>query len=263
MPIILLTNDDGLGDPGLLALQQCIKEIPDAEILVVAPETNRSASGHAITMHQPLRIKPGRMADGGLGYACSGTPADCVRLAIAGTVDNIVPDLVISGINSGHNMGIDIHYSGTAACAREAAINGVPAIATSTVFRNSVSNIEAVYNTVAVAARQLAEYVLANGLAPNLFLNVNAPGLTSAEAKGMRMTSVGERRYKLNSDKREDPLGYPYYWPYSGRGPSDVYDVDTDVGAVAEGYISVTPVTLDSTDYDYLKKLKSWEIKGA
>lgn len=260
MPIILLTNDDGLSDPGLLALKRVMQGIPDAEILVVAPETNRSASGHSITMHEPLRVKPGMMADGSSGYACSGTPADCVRLALGGTVNNLIPDLVISGINSGHNMGIDVHYSGTAACAREAAINGVPAIATSTVFRSAVDNIEEVYSMVADVGRQLAEYILANGLAPNLFLNVNAPGLTSQQIKGTRITSVGDRSYQLQSDKRQDPMGYPYYWPYSGRGAIDVYDPATDVSAVADGYVSITPITLDPTDYGYLDELKSWKI---
>lgn len=260
MPTILLTNDDGLGDGGLLALKECISKIPDAEILVVAPENNRSAFSHAITMHDGLRLKPGRMADGSRGYACSGTPADCVRLALSGVVDGIVPDLVISGINSGHNMGIDIHYSGTAACAREAAINGVPAIATSTVFRTAVDDIEAVYVPVAETARRYAEHILANGLAPNLFLNINSPGLTSSEVKGVRATSVGERRYSLGADRRDDPFGYPYYWAYGGRGPVDVHDIDTDVGAVAEGYISVTPITLDPTDHGFLPELKSWQI---
>ena len=265
MPIILLTNDDGVGDPGLLALKNAIKTIPNAEILVVAPETNRSASGHSITMHDPLRIKPGVMADGSKAYACSGTPADCVRLALGGAVDGIVPQLVVSGINSGYNMSIDIHYSGTAACAREAAINGVPAIATSTVFRSSVENIDEVYSMVAGVGRQLAEHVLANGLAPNLFLNLNAPGLTSAQIKGIRTTRVGDRSYALQSNQREDPMGYPYYWPYSGRGPVDVYDPNTDVGAVADGYVSVTPITLDSTDHAYLgggslDQLTTWEI---
>lgn len=262
MPTILLTNDDGVGDSGLLALKKSIEQIPDVEILVLAPEGNRSAFSHAITMHESIRMKPGRMADGSAGYACSGTPADCVRLALSGAVDDIVPDMVISGINSGHNMGIDIHYSGTAACAREAAIHSVPAIATSTVFRNSVADIESVYVPVAETARRFAKHILANGLAPNLFLNINSPGLTSSEVKGVRVTSVGERRYGLGTEKRDDPFGYPYYWAYGGTGgPVDVHDVDTDVGAVAEGYISVTPVTLDPTDYGFLTELKSWQIK--
>jgi len=265
MPIILLTNDDGIADPGLLALKRAMETLPDVEILVVAPEQNRSASGHSITMHDPLRIRPGMMADGSQGFACSGTPADCVRLALAGTVNDIIPQLVVSGINSGYNMGVDIHYSGTAACAREAAINGVPAIATSTTFRSSVENIEEVYRMVAGVGRQLAEYILADGLPPNLFLNLNAPGLTSEQVKGIRITSVGGRSYSLQSNRREDPMGYSYYWPYSSGNPVDVYDPNTDVGAVADGYVSVTPITLDSTDHTflnsgYLGQLTSWEI---
>jgi 5'-nucleotidase len=256
MPTILITNDDGAHDPGLLALKQALSDVGD--VVVLAPERNRSAISHAITMHKPLRIFPVTLADGSQGYTCSGTPADCVRLAAGGVLD-VQPDLVVSGINAGHNLGSDVYYSGTVACAREAIINGLPAIAVSSVFpRHAPVDIQCIWRTAADMVRRLAQQVLQRGLPPQTLLNVNVPGMEPEQIKGVRITRVGSRAYKPNPVQRHDPFGRAYYWP-SGIGPFDEGDEMSDVGAVAHGYISITPIQLDVTHYDFAEELKTWD----
>ena len=252
MSTILITNDDGAHDPGLLALKRAVEKL--ADVIVLAPERNRSAVSHQITMHKPLRVKPVVLADGFTAHTCSGSPADCVRLA-AGGVLGVKPDLVISGINAGHNMGVDIYYSGTVACAREATINGLPAIAFSSVYpHRATAPIEEIWAACGKVAATLVSNVLQNGLPRQTLLNVNLPGLPYEQLKGLKITRIGSRSYKLEPEQRADPFGQAYYWPM-GDGPFDDHDEGTDVGAVAHGYVSITPITLDATNYDFMDEL--------
>jgi 5'-nucleotidase len=254
MPTILVTNDDGVHDPGLLVLKQELEDLGD--VMVLAPERNRSAISHAITMHKPLRIQSVTLADGSAAHTCSGTPADCVRLA-AGGVLGTRPDLVVSGINAGHNLGSDVYYSGTVACAREAAINGIPGIAVSTVFPHlAPASIEEIWRMAAAAVRTLVISVRREGLPEHTLLNVNVPGVHPEELKGQRITRIGSRSYRLRPEQREDPFGRAYYWP-AGTGPHDEEDETSDVGAVGRGYISVTPIRLDATHYGWIEQFEA------
>lgn len=264
--MILLTNDDGAHDPGLLALKVALADLDD--IMVLAPERNRSAASHAITMHKPLRVLPVTLADGSTGYTCSGTPADCVRLAAGGVLGR-TPNLVISGINAGHNLGTDTYYSGTVACAREAVIHGLPAIAVSTVSARMLpkeagepADIESLRDLCVDTVRKLVHSVWEHGLPERTLLNVNVPGVAPSQIKGTRITRLGRRSYQLDPVERQDPFGRPYYWP-AGKGPIDEADETSDVGAVSHGYISITPIQLDNTHYAYMNALSDVVSHGS
>ncbi|MCB0161307.1 MAG: 5'/3'-nucleotidase SurE, partial [Caldilineaceae bacterium] len=222
MPTILITNDDGVHAPGLLALKQALSRI--ADVVVLAPERNWSATGHAKTMHKPLRITDVTLADGSPAKCSSGGPTDCVALAAAGIL-GVMPNLVVSGINAGHNLGIDITYSGTVACAMEATIKGMPGIAVSSVFPNqTTADMTDVRALAADVAAEVAQQVLERGLPPGTLLNVNVPGITAAEYKGMHITRMGSRNYDTAEVlEREDPYGRPYYW-LGGSPPIDIPD---------------------------------------
>lgn len=256
MATILITNDDGVTSVGLLALRQGLSRL--GEVVVLAPERNWSASSHAKTMHKPLRITPVTLADGSAAYASSGSPTDCVALAAGGAL-GVMPDLVVSGINAGYNLGIDVTYSGTVACAMEATIKGMPGIAVSTAWSAPTGvDLAAIHAKAAEIACLLAEEVLAKGLPAGTLLNVNVPGLDPTQVRGIHMTRMGHRRYPTGElIERQDPRGTPYYW-LGGEAPVDQLDDGTDVGAVANGFVSVTPVTLDMTDYTFLAELSHW-----
>jgi len=252
MPYILVTNDDGVEAPGLLALKKALEEV--GEVAVFAPDHNWSAAGHPKTMHKPLRVNEVRLADGSPAYTSNGAPSDCVAMAILGILPRR-PDLVVSGINLGGNMGHDITYSGTVAAAMEAVISGIPAIAVSVdTFSPDVD-----FSVAARFAAEIARYVLEKGLPPYTLLNVNVPALPPEEIKGVQLTRLGRRLYKDILVKRKDPRGKDYYW-IGGGPPEDVIEEGTDVGAVANGYISVTPLHLDMTDYSLLEQLRDWDI---
>jgi 5'-nucleotidase len=258
MPTILLTNDDGVYSPGLLALKQGLEQI--ADVIVLAPERNWSVTSHSKTMHKPLRMQQVALADGSMAHSSSGSPTDCVALAVAGVLGTM-PDLVVSGINLGHNLGIDITYSGTVACAMEAVIKGIPGIAVSSVTVSQTdADLHAIHARTARVASELASQVLARGLPQRTLLNVNTPGIDPAQWGGVHSTRMGQRHYP--DDKlleRQDPYGRPYYW-LGGGLPKDALDDGTDVGAVANGYVSVTPITLDLTHYEFLAELKDWDL---
>jgi len=256
MPTILVTNDDGVQAPGLLALKQALGDLGD--VMVLAPERNRSAVSHSITMHKPLRLYPVTLGDGSEGYICSGTPADCVRLA-AGGVLRARPDVVISGINAGHNMGSDVYYSGTVAGAREGVINGMPGIAVSTVFAHETPvSMARIWQMATDVVCTLVQQVWQHGLPDHTLLNVNVPGVDPDHLRGVRITRIGGRSYRLHPIQREDPFGRAYYWP-AGTGPIDEADEASDVGAVANGYVSVTPLKLDATHYEFSEELRNWD----
>lgn len=248
-PHILVTNDDGVQSPGLLALKQVLEAV--GEVTVFAPDRNWSAAGHSKTMHKPLRIQRVALADGSPAYTTNGAPSDCVGLALLGAIP-ARPDLVVSGINQGANLGHDITYSGTVAGAMEAVVGGIPAIAVSMDARDW-HDFAAVSATVA----GLARLILSQGLPPNILLNVNAPALPSDRLQGIAVTRLGKRVYRDVLIEREDPKGQPYYW-IGGEPPTGVVEDGTDIGAVAGGYISVTPLSMDMTEYSLLDHLKKW-----
>ncbi|MEX1020727.1 MAG: 5'/3'-nucleotidase SurE [Litorilinea sp.] len=259
MATILVTNDDGVYSPGLLVLKQALADL--GTVIVLAPERNWSASSHAKTMHKPLRVNSVMLADGSEAHMASGSPTDCVALAADGVL-GAMPDLVVSGINSGHNLAIDITYSGTVACAMEATILGVPGIAVSAPGPNQVGvdALMPILEATGRVARTVAAAVLAQGLPNATLLNLNTPSLPPAQWRGLQVTRMGHRHYPLGElVERQDPGGKPYYW-LGGTGPVDRHDDGTDVGAVNAGYVSVTPVSLDLTDQAFLPKLADWSL---
>lgn len=258
MATILVTNDDGVYSPGLLALKQALEKV--AEVIVLAPERNWSATSHSKTMHKPLRVQPVVLADGSAAHASSGSPTDCVALAIGGVLGT-QPDLVVSGINLGHNLGIDVTYSGTVACAMEAVIKGVPGVAVSGPFAEQAKdNLHEIQAQTAQIAAEVALEVLARGLPHRTLLNINTPTSDPAHWRGLHITRMGQRDYpKDELLERSDPYGRPYYW-LGGGGPLDALDDGTDVGAVAQDFVSVTPIMLDMTHHAFLGELSTWEI---
>ncbi|HIC90191.1 MAG TPA: 5'/3'-nucleotidase SurE [Anaerolineae bacterium] len=251
MSDILVTNDDGIHATGLLVLKQALEKV--GNVVVFAPNHNWSAAGHTKTMHKPLRVERVTLADGTEAFASSGAPSDCVGLALLGLIPQ-KPALVVSGINDGPNLGADVTYSGTVAGAMEAVVNGVPAIAVSLDWGDGRDELLA-----AQVAARLAAQVLDRGLPPNVLLNVNVPALPRDQVKGIRMTRLGQRVYRDVLVVRNDPRGKPYYW-IGGKPPTGVPEEGTDIGAVASGYVSVTPLNMDMTDYRFLARLQEWEI---
>ncbi len=250
-PFVLLTNDDGVQAAGLLALFRAVSRSFDVQVL--APEHNWSASGHSKTMHKPLRATPASLADGSPALAISGSPADCVAVALLGLLPRR-PDLVISGINQGANVGQDLTYSGTVSAAMEAVIGGVPGMAI------SLDSYEWTdFDAAAALACSLAEQIVASDLERPLLINVNVPARPMAEIKGVRITRQGRRIYHDELVERRDPRGRVYYW-IGGDPPEGVPEAGTDIGALAEGYVSVTPIMLDLTDYAALPALQGWKL---
>jgi 5'-nucleotidase len=251
---ILLTNDDGYQAPALTALAAAFA--PLGQVTIFAPDHNWSAAGHTKTMHKPLRIAQTALPDGTPLFYTTGTPSDCVGLALLGVVSQW-PDLVVSGINQGPNLGHDVTYSGTLAAAMEATVFGIPAIAASQDIGK-----EGPQGDLAFAARFLADLgrqVLVRGLPANCFLNVNFPALPPEQVKGVQITRLGKRVYRDVLIKRLDPKGRPYYW-IGGEPPGGELEDGTDIGALARGYISVTPLNLDMTDRGQLAALAGWSL---
>ena len=252
---ILLTNDDGILAPGILAAKAVLDEI--AEVVVVAPERQRSAAGHAITLHKPIRLTPTTLPDGTTGHACSGTPTDCVTLGYEIVMESRC-DLVLSGINAGANLGWDLTYSGTVSAAIEGAVLGLPAIAISLVLENggpAPPDFGAAARFTARLAKQLCKAPMPRAT----LLNVNVPHRPEAELRGVTVTHQGRREYVDRILAREDPSGRPYYW-LSGSLREDVPDPGSDVHSVLEDRISVTPVHLDMTAYSLLDVVRAWDL---
>lgn len=242
---ILLTNDDGIFAPGLRALAEALR--PLANLRVVAPEREQSASGHSITLHKPLRMDPVEL-DGISAFATNGTPADCVILGCL-TWDQ-TPDLVVSGINRGANMGEEVLYSGTVSAAMEAALQGHRSLALS-VASYTTDDFRAAARAGALLVRALPRIELP----ADCFLNVNVPSVAWGEIRGIEITRLGKRSYINRVDRREDPRGRAYYW-FTGSPREAQSGEGTDIGAVAEDKISVTPVHYDLTGYDAMPALE-------
>jgi 5'-nucleotidase len=248
---ILLTNDDGIYAKGIEVLHEHLSK--DHDVVVVAPETEQSAVGHAITLTDPLRVKSINRNGAFFGYAVKGTPADCVKLAINELVE-LAPDLVVSGINLGANVGINVIYSGTVSAATEGTILGVPAIAFSI---NSFRDPD--FEPAARFARLLVRQVGEHGLPPHTSLNVNVPAIPESKIKGVRVTRQGITRFVEKFDRRVDPRENVYYWQCGSTPPLDE-DGNTDASALANDCISITPIQHDLTNYDFLESLRSWSF---
>jgi len=257
-PTILVSNDDGVHAPGLVALVQALREV--GHVVVVAPERNWSAVGHTKTMHKPLRatqvVLPA--AEGITAYQSNGSPSDCVALGLLGLAGRPV-DLVVSGINDGANVSTDLLYSGTFAAAAEAAIAGVPAFAISLDAGQYLNYRSAAAFAAALARRMLARTAEAPGERPWL-LNVNVPDRPEAERVGIQVTRLGTRVYRDALVERIDPRGRRYYW-IGGNVPTGLAEEGTDIGALAAGDISITPVHLDLTDEARIEELRAWAAR--
>ncbi len=247
---ILLTNDDGIEASGLRTLAGELGR--DHIVLVAAPDRERSATGHAITMHQPLRARPMTVPGATQAYAVSGTPADCVKLA----VDSLYPgqfDLVLSGINRGANLGTDVLYSGTVSAALEGVILGLPAVAFSL-----AEFADPDFCSCARIAACLVRDIGQKGWPADTLLNVNFPNIE--RPKGLKVTTLGQQRYVNAVQQRQDPWGGTYYW-LAGELSSYENLEPTDVWAVEHGYVSLTPVHFDLTDYRLLKTIEEWQLE--
>lgn len=249
--MILITNDDGFHARGIQALRAGLAEV--SEVLVVAPESEQSAVGHAITLSTPLKVKEVKV-DGVLhGYAVNGTPADCVKIAVTELLDE-PPELVISGVNQGGNLGTCAIYSGTVSAATEAAIMGLPAIAVSL---DSFENQD--FSVAVEFIKAFYPRVIANGLPEGVSLNVNVPALPRDQIKGAVVTRQGKSRVIETFDKRKNPRNETYYW-LAGEMKFCEVEKGTDCEMVAEGYISVTPIHFDLTHFETLDTIKSWKL---
>ena len=240
---ILLTNDDGYFAPGLQTLYQALKAGTNHEISIVAPDSQRSATGHAITLFQPLLLTEHELSAGGKGYAVSGMPSDCVKLAIQGELV-AKPDLVISGLNFGPNLGTDVFYSGTVAAAMEGVLLGVPALA--------VSLASLTYQDFEPAAAFLTEKLeLLIRHNKTGLLNLNFPGKPAAEWRGLKITRLGKAVYENVFERRVNTKGRVYYWQAGDRAVE--LERDTDLYAIQEDYVSLTPMHSELTDIAALK----------
>ncbi len=250
---ILVTNDDGVNAPGLLALAQAMR--PLGNVSVLAPDRNWSASGHVKTLHRPLRVKETSLADGTPALASDGAPSDCVALAILGLIREPI-DLVVSGINPHANLGYDVTYSGTVTAALEACIWGLKGLAVSVESPEDLRG-PLDYGPAAQVAYRVAKTVLKNGLPSGIVLNINVPYLPAERLEEFTITRQGLRIYRDELIRREDPRGRPYYW-IGGDLPIGVEEDGTDYGTITSGGVSITPLQLDLTAYSAMKTLSDW-----
>ena len=252
-PLILVTNDDGITAPGIRTLISIMNEIGD--VVVVAPDSPQSGMGHAITVDSTLYCNPVTVDEGDqLEYSCSGTPADCVKLAV-NEILNKKPDLCVSGINHGSNSSINVIYSGTMSAAVEAGIEGVPAIG----FSLLDYNWDADFKQSKEFVKNITLSVLKNKLPEGIVLNVNIPNLKTEEIKGIKVCRQAHGLWKEDFDKRTSPLGKDYYW-LTGKFENLDHGEDTDLWALENGYISMVPVQFDLTAHHYIQKLNNWDL---
>ena len=247
-----MTNDDGIHAEGLRVLTRAAKSLPNAEVIVVAPDREKSACGHGMTLHDPLRAKLTTL-EGCKAYEVNGLPVDCVNV---GLTEEFLEgcDLVLSGVNNGPNLGFDVTYSGTVAGAMEGCINGIPSIAIS--MANFVSGAPYHYETgewwLIENLQKLVELPTKRGS----FLNVNIPAIAKEEIEGIKVVGMGKRVYEDRVEKRTDPWGRPYFWQ-GGVVIMDTREPGTDVHAVSNHFVSVTPISLDWTDHQFIESLQT------
>lgn len=244
---ILVTNDDGVDADGIKALAKGLKSISSYDVVVVAPSRERSATSHSLTLHRPLRIIKKKKDV----YAVDGTPTDSVMIGVSKVLQGHAPDLIVSGINRGGNLGDDVHYSGTVSAAIEGGIMGIPAIAISQLGKDKFS-----YGMAVKFAQKIVKAVQKNPLPKGVVLNVNVP--VNAKTLDFEITKIGKRNYGDIFEERKDPRGKPYYW--IGGNQYEFQDIkNSDCNAIVDGKISVTPLKVNMTDYNFLKKMKTWK----
>ena len=252
-PLILVTNDDGINAPGIRTLIHIMNSI--GEVVVVAPNSPQSGMGHAITLDSTLYVEKVIIDDGPqTEYSCSGTPADCVKLAIREKLTR-KPNLCVSGINHGSNSSINVIYSGTMSAAIEAGIEGIPAIGFSLLDYTWGANFE--HSKAFI--KTITKSVLKNGLTPGIVLNVNIPNLPAESIKGIKICRQARANWVEKFDKRKTPQGKDYYW-LTGKFVNLDGGEDTDEWALENGYVSVVPTQFDLTAHHYLKKLNNWNL---
>lgn len=252
-PLILVTNDDGISAPGICALVEVMKSLGD--VVVIAPDKPQSGMGHAITINATLRIHKVKVHGAKEEYSCTGTPVDCVKIAI-NKILRRKPDLCVSGINHGANMSINVIYSGTMSAAVEGAIESVPSIG----FSLLEDSIDADFSAAKKIVKTIAQEVLKRGLPKDVCLNVNIPRLKYDEIKGIKVCRQARANWIEELDERFDPSGKQYFWL---TGKFDNYDSgkkDTDVWALENGYVSVVPTQFDMTAHPAIKEIESWKI---
>ena len=240
-PLILIVNDDGITAPGIKALKEAAQRI--GEVVIVAPDSPQSGMGHAITLNKPLRLHENNIFDDVQAYECSGTPVDCVKIAVNKVLKR-KPDLCISGINHGSNSSINVIYSGTMSAAVEAALEGIPSVG----FSLLDYNWNADFSEAKQFVEQIIKQVLANGLAENTLLNVNIPAKSETPIKGIKICRQAYAKWQEEFDERLDPHKRPYYW-LTGNFVNNDKGEDTDEWALANHYVSVVPVQFDLTAY--------------
>lgn len=248
-PTILVTNDDGITAAGIRSLVETVKDL--GKVVVVAPDKTQSAMGHAVTIGRPLRLNKVDIFEGIDAYSCSGTPVDCVKLA----VDKILhrkPDICLSGINHGANHSVNVIYSGTMSAAMEASIESIPAVGFSLMNHDADADFTAARHYV----RLIVEKLLKSKLDNHFLLNVNVPNLPLEKIKGYKICKQAYAKYKESFIERQDPNGRNYYW-LTGEFINFDKSKDTDVWALANKYVSVVPVQFDLTNYDLKKKLEA------
>ncbi|MDA0849340.1 MAG: 5'/3'-nucleotidase SurE [Verrucomicrobia bacterium] len=252
-PLILVTNDDGITAPGIRSLVEVAKKF--GEVVVVAPDSPQSGMGHAVTLTKPLRLHKTDIFEGVDSYECSGTPVDCVKIA----VDKVLhrkPDLCLSGVNHGSNSSINIIYSGTMSAAVEAALEGIPSIG----FSLCDFSYEADFSVAQYAAEQIVKQVLHYGLANNTLLNVNVPKVSKEELKGIRICRQAMAKWEEEFDERQDPHGRHYFW-LTGKFVNNDKGEDTDEWALANNFISVVPVQYDLTAHHGINYInQNWDL---
>ncbi len=251
-PLILVTNDDGITAPGIRALISVMNTIGD--VVVVAPDSPQSGMGHAITVNATLYLENVEIDGKQQEYSCSGTPADCVKLAVREILDR-KPDICVSGINHGSNSSINVIYSGTMSAALEAGIEGIPAIGFSLLDYNWNANFEHCKSFVETITKQVLEH----GLPDGVVLNVNLPNLSKNNIKGIKICRQARANWVEEFDKRTNPMGRDYYW-LAGKFVNMDKGEDTDEWALANGYVSVVPVQFDLTAHHTIQKLNTWKL---
>lgn len=250
---IFLTNDDGIYAPGLWELYK--RFVQKHLVSVIAPDHEQSAVGHGITLHQPLRVTKVSVNGTCPGYAVNGTPADCVKLGVLELLES-KPDMLISGINPGANVGVNINYSGTVAAAKEAALYGIMAMAVSIQGHDSE-----LYEEVAIFIEKLADKVIKNGLPFGTFLNVNIPDVPLSKISGIRISKLSVDFFPEYMEKRVDPRNRTYYWQGCDALPVGK-NPDIDGSVLHDKFISITPIKCDMTDYQSFEAMKHWGIEG-
>ncbi|HER24014.1 MAG TPA: 5'/3'-nucleotidase SurE [Candidatus Atribacteria bacterium] len=250
---ILLTNDDGIYSEGIQILKKQLDKI--AEVTVIAPDRERSTIGHAMTLRKPLKMRKVKINGDFWGYSLDGTPADCVIIGILEIMKTERIDLIVSGINCGPNLGDDIFYSGTVSAAVEGAMRNVPSLAV------SIAGFEDFkFKSAALFTKKIASKLMKNILPANLVLNVNFPNIDYEEIKGVEITRHGKRVYQDEVKIIHDPQGTTHYW-LGGELPEGNIEPDTDFEAISKNEISITPLSLDLTNYQMITKVKDWAKK--